>query len=233
MNQTCQGPGCGNAISVKSRGLCQSHTLQQRRGLDLRPLRIPGRGFECKHAGCESPVRSLGYCGRHYRQFNKYGKTWGEGSVACSVEGCNRPECARALCEYHYFRSDRKGWRPQGSSLICRIPGCSTVSGRGEVCPKHRTQLMRFNLSVENLIRLIGDGTCNACGGRGSPNGRGPGIHHDHNCCPTAGKSCGKCVVAYLCSSCNAAAGLAGDDADRLRRLADIIDNPPFRLEGV
>lgn len=44
-------------------------------------------------------------------------------------------------------------------------------------------------------------------------------VDHDHHCCPGA-SSCGKCVRGLLCWHCNAAAGLLGDDLNKVHGLA-------------
>jgi len=41
-------------------------------------------------------------------------------------------------------------------------------------------------------------------------------IDHDHACC-SGNQSCGKCVRGLLCSSCNRALGLFGDDPSVLQ----------------
>jgi hypothetical protein len=42
-------------------------------------------------------------------------------------------------------------------------------------------------------------------------------VDHDHRCCPTGKKSCGKCFRAILCSKHNMALGQFGDNVENLR----------------
>jgi hypothetical protein len=56
-------------------------------------------------------------------------------------------------------------------------------------------------------------------------------IDHDHRCCPKIGKSCGNCVRALYCNNCNAVRGMAHDDAEALRRLADSVERTNALME--
>jgi hypothetical protein len=52
------------------------------------------------------------------------------------------------------------------------------------------------------------------------PGGQGRwGVDHDHRCCPTAGKSCGKCFRGLLCNRCNVALGMVGDSIKILKQM--------------
>lgn len=65
------------------------------------------------------------------------------------------------------------------------------------------------------------DGRCYLCGAalvEGKVH-----VDHDHSCCP-AGRSCHVCRRGFACGTCNQSIALAGDDPDRLRRMADALD---------
>ena len=51
-------------------------------------------------------------------------------------------------------------------------------------------------------------------------------IDHDHSCCPGQ-NGCRKCFRGLICSHCNRILGLASDNPDTLRKLADYLDYPP------
>ena len=53
-------------------------------------------------------------------------------------------------------------------------------------------------------------------------------IDHDHDCC-SGPYSCGECVRGLLCGSCNTAAGMLYNDAERARLLAQYLSNQTMR----
>jgi len=68
----CAFPGCSN--DAVARGLCHGHYQQQRRGLDLRPLRAYSQGpRKCSVPGCENPVWSKDLCNACGKQFERSG----------------------------------------------------------------------------------------------------------------------------------------------------------------
>jgi hypothetical protein len=58
-------------------------------------------------------------------------------------------------------------------------------------------------------------------------------IDHDKACC-RGRRSCGTCIRGLACNKCNAGIGHFGDDADRMRRVADNLEmaNRRLRPEG-
>lgn len=60
-------------------------------------------------------------------------------------------------------------------------------------------------------------GTCAMCGRTPEQNGKMLAVDHDHACCPTKLKSCGRCVRGLLCSSCNVVLGYIENTAWRAR----------------
>lgn len=213
----CSFETCTRPRMVKGTGLCQSHQLQHRKGGPLRDLRrFQGFGEvpTCSHEGCNSAARTRGYCVSHYHKLRRTGTTYGPGSAkSCSYPDCPNPVSSRGMCETHYVV-------PSERSIPCHIPGC-TRAGQYGFCTTHTTRARRFGLSPRELESLVKRGKCDACGEPGFNHA----IHHDHGCCPQPGRSCGGCVVAYLCKPCNSAAGLVGDRAETLIAIARILEN--------
>jgi ribosomal protein L37AE/L43A len=64
-------------------------------------------------------------------------------------------------------------------------------------------------------------GKCYLCGDELRPDQpRAIHLDHDHSCCPLA-RSCERCRRGLACKDCNRLIGIARDDPDRLRRIAD------------
>lgn len=68
-------------------------------------------------------------------------------------------------------------------------------------------------------LREEQDGCCYLCGDDLPDDTRLIHIDHDHSCCPR-NYSCGTCRRGLACNRCNQAIGLAGDDPDRMERMA-------------
>lgn len=76
-----------------------------------------------------------------------------------------------------------------------------------------------YGLTVEAYKRLWAQqGEMCAICLRDTPGSRGWCTDHDHGCCSTKGRACGKCVRGILCGPCNMALGAFGDDPGTLRR---------------
>lgn len=215
--ETCAYEGCERVSAFKNTGLCQSHQIQHRKGESLRPLRrfmTYGEAVICGHDGCSAKARTLGFCVSHYLKYLRTGTTYGPGSGdSCDYPDCDNPVSARGLCERHYTA-------PQTRTLPCHITGC-TRTGLYGFCSLHSTRARRFGLTPRELKSIIDRGKCDACGTPGYDHA----IHHDHSCCDKPGRSCGGCVVAYLCRPCNSAAGLVGDNPEILLAIAGILTN--------
>ena|SRR5215475_4472416 len=71
------------------------------------------------------------------------------------------------------------------------------------------------------------DGLCYLCG-RSLETVR-VHIDHHHSCCPQT-YSCRRCRRGLTCNQCNVCIGMAGDDPERLRRIADNLDAANARI---
>ena len=185
---------------------------------------IRGDRRRCSHDGCLARATSKGFCQVHYKQWNRTGTTHGPGAPEeCSYVNCMRPvvNLSASLCQRHYANGGNSPIK--GDRLPCIIEWC-TKYGAGTFCRSHKERARKYNLSDSELIALYGDGSCMACGSRSDPH-----IHHDHSCCNHQG-SCGECVIGLLCGQCNRAAGAMGDDPNRLRAVASVLELEPFKI---
>ena len=83
----------------------------------------------------------------------------------------------------------------------------------------------RHNLSKEEYENqlLIQNGLCAGCEEPPKDNTRFH-VDHDHSCCPSSQKTCGKCFRGLLCGNCNRLIGLAKENPDTLLRLINYLN---------
>lgn len=78
----------------------------------------------------------------------------------------------------------------------------------------------KYRLSLEAYKAMLAeqDGACAICRVDAPTDIRTSRFHvdHDHSCCPTSRKTCGKCIRGLLCHACNTALGNFQDDPKRL-----------------
>lgn len=75
----------------------------------------------------------------------------------------------------------------------------------------------RYGLNPDDYIEMLSKG-CEVCGTT-----EGLAIDHDHSCCPSYKKTCGKCITGVLCRAHNLAAGYCNDDPEEAQKLADYL----------
>jgi hypothetical protein len=88
--------------------------------------------------------------------------------------------------------------------------GCKT-------CHRDNQRRLIYGLGPEQYLEMLEqqENCCDICGDEFSETRR-PHVDHDHSCCP-GNKSCGKCVRALLCATCNQGLGQFKDSVERLR----------------
>lgn len=205
--------------------------------------RTPNIG-PCSVEGCDNPMRKRQWCASHYSQWKRLGRVqpftykWAEPGGECVVCGDpvppksgRRKHCSNG-CQQAASRTG--GGRPK--ELTCDFCGQQFSTGRRDDgrlqrvdtkwCPDcGRTspdvqRFRRYGITREQYEAAVALG-CMICG----RTERKLHVDHDHSCCPSIQKSCGKCVRGLICGSCNRALGLLGDDAETLRRAAAYLDD--------
>jgi len=195
----------------------------------------------CSVEGCEDPHLALGFCRKHYARVRRNGTPdlpYPEPVPGirrrCSVEGCELPTrySTRSItvCSKHYQRLQKHGTTdlPPKRIRICGRPDCERPAGSSGFCLKHwqfKTQMRGYGITADQykVMLEVQDGGCAICGGMNS-NGRRLAVDHDHSCCPTKFRSCGKCVRGLLCSGCNATLGHMRDNPALLRAAVDYLE---------
>ncbi len=217
-------------------GLCSSHYQRYRRCGDPlwhepdrkvgRPVRSTPKPPCALRPDCEGFEKALGLCEPHYMRYVRHGDPLWAGQrdplnkgkplrtpakvlmpTAERVDGEQRycTTCARwlPLEEFHASSSSNA---VAGRSWRCR--GCSLAYHR----------LRRFGVTTERFEEMLAeqDGVCAICAR--PPGAKAMHIDHDHQCCPTNGVTCGKCVRGLLCAGCNLAIGQMRDDISVVER---------------
>lgn len=176
-----------------------------------------------------------------------------DSSRTCSIEGCDTKATGKGMCRTHWARKWRSGspgaayikhltdptarneagekrcpscetWRAVSNYTKC----ASTADGlykRCRICMRAATLWKSYSLTLDAYQALleIQGGGCRIC----SATPETPyslHVDHDHSCCPSYKRSCGRCVRGLLCSPCNTALGLLRDDPRRLRAAAEYLE---------
>lgn len=114
-------------------------------------------------------------------------------------------ECHRAYRRAHYLENQQK--------YIDKAKAWTAAQG-GRIQEKYRLDPKAFE-----ALRERHSGLCWAC--REAP---GQVVDHDHGCCASNTRTCGKCVRGWLCHPCNKGLGFFRDDPKRLQAAIDYLN---------
>jgi hypothetical protein len=143
----CAFEGCERVR--RTRGLCQSHYVQQRRTGSLWPLGTKRRvRRQCDFEGCDKLAANKGLCQGHHQQRKKgqplrplrpfYGT-----NGPCRFDGCSKPRAAGGFCAGH--AAQYYGGRPLAPlfrpKVGCDFPGCKKRHFALGYCQGHWRQL--------------------------------------------------------------------------------------------
>ena len=152
MSNVCSFNVCDRLSFAK--GLCKTHYTQQRRGMELKPLkkqRNAPRTTTCIFVGCARVTSNAtwGLCSGHTKQVKTKGvlRPLKEMNVYsnCTFEDCGKPHSGRGLCVGHYtqWRAGKPLTPLFEPTLECSVDGCSNKHFSKSLCRKHYSQQYR------------------------------------------------------------------------------------------
>ena len=105
----CSVEGCGNGH--KSRGYCNTHYGQFRRGSVIKPVKPRNMNPSqfCEVVGCSKKTKGLNLCSMHWRRLKKHGDVntildQTKPFKKCAKQGCISKSYCQNLCSKHYAR---------------------------------------------------------------------------------------------------------------------------------
>lgn len=217
---SCAVEGCDKPS--RTRGWCVTHYKRWAKTGDTGPAYIRPKvdrrsPRQCSVEGCDRPHNSLGLCASHYQRFKTTG-TAGTAPIRAYLAAELRDEQGRKQCRVclawfeptHFIKNSRTA---------------DGLDGRCRGCRRHEKLMANFGLTPARYAEMLAaqGGRCAVCAT--PPTAEEPlHVDHDHACCPSKGKSCGKCVRALLCAWCNRGIGMLRDDPELLRKAASYVE---------
>lgn len=180
----------------------------------------------CSFGGCDAPCRTMGYCKSHYdQQYN--GREMRIPKQYFPAD--SRNEHGHKLCRTCNQWLPEAGFASSSGKidgLQSRCRGCNAAiyqSRRDLVRDKMRQQ--RFGITRQEFDALFASqgNVCALCG-TDNPGRNYWAVDHDHACCPSTDKTCGRCIRGILCGLCNHGLGAFRDSAEVLRKAAEYLD---------
>jgi hypothetical protein len=168
----------------------------------------------------DRPVRNRGLCNGCYSKIRYQEKH--------SVENRNKYQGKKATCHPdrpHYVKGmctscyEKHRYRTHAPRKIQREKRAKKYYENNFEKVRYSDIRYRFGISQEQYEALLAkqNGLCAICG---LPPEKDEylSVDHDHRCCKSMGKSCGKCVRALLCVACNAGIGTFKDRIDLIKK---------------
>lgn len=186
----------------------------------------------CSIEGCNKTRVAQGRCPAHYAAARKSGEIQKLDQSRLHFLSNVDQQARTGICS---VCGEVPAWR-SGSRWICGKKGRERAAKRRqreEVIRYHKeyakrnslkAKLARYQLTIEQWEDLLAecDSRCSICGKELLTPGE-QYVDHDHSCCGGGG-SCGKCVRAILCRSCNFGIANFSDKPELVRRAAGYLE---------
>lgn len=100
-----------------------------------------------------------------------------------------------------------------------KVPAYFVLSGLSGLCTPCMTRLRKYGLTFEQFSQMLRSqqGLCGVCRKPLGTIRKYIAIDHDHACCASRIRTCGKCVRGLLCIPCNTGLGMFYDNPGILR----------------
>lgn len=154
---------------------------------------------------------------------------------ACGEKSCSKCKAVKPLSKFSLQTGQLVGYKSHCKMCIqdytrrnkAHIKEKSRVNYiRNRIAHPLRARKYRFRLEPEDFLRMLTEqgGKCAICQ-TGEPGaGRDWHVDHDHACCPSNAKTCGKCTRALLCAKCNWTLGNVRDSTQILRAMISYLE---------
>lgn len=188
----------------------------------------------CDRPGCDRKHAGRGLCGTHYQQAVSNGTL---------PPRLNNPEHNLTDVDQEAQTATCRICGPVAVVVLTRVTRCANKhaedgakkrASRRDETPERRAarnayhreyaRARRFHLRVDAGVMDLLDRAGWQCEICAKPVGVSTGnIDHDHACCDDKYQTCGSCIRGILCTQCNTAIGMIGDDPEVLSAAADYL----------
>lgn len=167
----------------------------------------------CKWCETEKPLA----------QFHNNGQTQDGKSSRCIL-------CVRALDKERRERQ-AKDLPPRRVCRVCKIEqdtfkdfskGPNSPGGYQTLCKSCSSENSAlFRWGIPNILKLVDEGYCEICKEKLLRNNYA--VDHDHSCCNSNIKSCGKCIRGLICQKCNHGLGNFREKPELMQTAIDYL----------
>lgn len=181
------------------------------------PCEWCGKAFVPKQLKLSGPQRTR-FCSPNCKQRARYERVNARQRRTCEVCGADITNRRRDV-----------RWCTERCARVAR-----QRDGRQAAAVRKSKLKTTYGLTLDQYDALVAsqNGRCAICGSGDPKSTRNIRwvIDHDHNCCPSQTKTCGKCIRGLLCTQCNLGLGQFEDSPDLLTAAAAYLRRPRLML---